>query len=101
MAAAINSVSEVRKTAQYVVDMVGGEGIHPSDIRIGGMARNITELARKRLYSRLKALQPVLDEHVDLIVGLVADKDLPKELGVHDQPTLATDLLYGDRDNQL
>ena len=31
MATAINSVSEIRKTAQYVVDMVGGEGIHPAD----------------------------------------------------------------------
>ena len=97
-ATAVESVSEIRKTAQYVVDMVGGEGIHPSDIRIGGMASNITEVARKRLYARLKALQPKLDDHVDLIVGLVADKDLPKGLGVHDQPTLATDVLYGDRD---
>ena len=99
MATAINSVSEIRKTAQYVVDMVGGEGIHPSDLRIGGVAKNISEVARKRLYARLKALQPKVDEHVDLIVGLVADKDLPKGLGVHNQPTLATDRLYGDRDN--
>ncbi len=99
MATAINSVSEIRKNAQYVVDMVGGEGIHPSDVRIGGMARNITELARKKLYARLRALQPKLDDHVDLIVGLVADKDLPKGLGVHNQPILATDALYGDRKN--
>ena len=98
-ATAVESVSEIRKTAQYVVDMVGGEGIHPSDVRIGGMAKNISELARKRLYSRLKALQPKLDEHVDLIVGLVADKDLPKGLGVHDQPIVATDKLYGNREN--
>ena len=39
---AVNSVSEVRKAVQYVVDMIAGEGIHPSDVRIGGMARNIT-----------------------------------------------------------
>ncbi len=97
MATAINSVSEIRKTAQYVVDMVGGEGIHPADVRIGGMARNISELARKKLYTRLKALQPKLDDHVDLIVGLVADKDLPKGLGVHNQPTVASHNLYGDR----
>jgi coenzyme F420 hydrogenase subunit alpha len=96
-AAAVNSVSEIRKVSQYVVDMVAGEGIHPADVRIGGMARNISELARKRLYSRLKALQPKLDDHVDLIIGLVADKDLPKGLGVHDQPTVASDFLYGDR----
>lgn len=36
-AAAVNSVGEIRKTAQYVVDMVAGEGIHPSDVRVGGM----------------------------------------------------------------
>lgn len=96
-ATAVNSVSEIRKNAQYVVDMVGGEGIHPSDIRIGGMARNISELARKKLYARLKALQPKVDEHVELIVGLVADKDLPKGLGAHNQKTMATDVLYGDR----
>ncbi|HML06015.1 MAG TPA: coenzyme F420 hydrogenase subunit alpha [Methanobacterium sp.] len=98
-ATAVESVSEIRKTAQYVVDMVGGEGIHPSDVRIGGMAKNISELARKRLYTRLKALQPKVDAHVDLIVGLVADKDLPKGLGVHDQPIVATDKLYGNREN--
>ena len=78
MVTAINSVSEIRKVSQYVVDMVAGEGIHPSDVRIGGMARNISELARKRLYGRLRALKPKLDDHVDLIIGLVADKDLRK-----------------------
>lgn len=96
-ATAVESVSEIRKTAQYVVDMVGGEGIHPSDVRIGGMAKNISELARKRLYTRLKALQPKVNAHVELIIGLVADKGFPKGLGVHDAPTLATDILYGDR----
>lgn len=99
MAAAINSVSEIRKNVQYVVDMVAGEGIHPADVRIGGMADNISELARKRLYSRLKQLKPKLDEHVDLIIGLVEDKGLPEGLGVHDQKTMATDVLYGNRDN--
>jgi len=96
---AVESVSEIRKTAQYVVDMVAGEGIHPSDVRIGGMASNITEVARKRLYARLKQLKPKLDAHVELIIGLVADKGFPEGLGVTNAPTLATDVLYGNRDN--
>jgi coenzyme F420 hydrogenase subunit alpha len=96
-ATAVNSVSEIRKVSQYVVDMVAGEGIHPSDVRIGGMADNISEVARKKLYTRLRGLKPKLDAHVDLIIGLVADKGLPEGLGVHDQKTLATDILYGDR----
>ena len=32
------------------------------------MADNITELARKRLYARLKQLKPKLDEHVELMI---------------------------------
>ena len=68
MVTAINSVSEIRKTVQNVVDVVGGEGIHPPNIRIGGMASNISELARKRLYARTKALQSKVDAHVDLII---------------------------------
>jgi len=93
----VNSVSEIRKTAQYVVDRVGEEGIPPSDVRIGGMSKNISKLAMKRLYVILKRLKPKLDEYVELIIGLVADKDLPKGLGVHDQPTLAFHNFYGDR----
>lgn len=96
---AVESVSEIRKTVQMVVDMVAGEGIHPSDVRIGGMASNISEVARKRLYSRLKQLKPKLDAHVELIIGLVADKGFPEGLGVTNAPTLATDILYGNRDN--
>ena len=96
---AVESVSEIRKTVQMVVDMVAGEGIHPSDVRIGGMASNISEVARKRLYARLKQLKPKLDAHVELIIGLVADKGFPEGLGVTDAPTLATDVLYGNREN--
>ena len=97
MVTAINSVSEIRKNAQYVADMVGGEGIHPSDVRIGGMAQNISEVARKRLYARLRALKPKIDAHVDLIIGLVADKGFPEGLGVTNAASLATHQLYGDR----
>lgn len=99
MVTAINSVSEIRKNAQYVVDMVGGEGIHPSDVRIGGMAKNLSEIARKRLYARLKALKPKLDAHVELITGLVADKGFPKGLGVTSAPAVASHPTYGDGNN--
>jgi coenzyme F420 hydrogenase subunit alpha len=97
-ATAVNSVGEIRKNAQYVVDMVAGEGIHPSDVRIGGMARNISELARRKLYSRLKALVPKVNAHVDLILDLVEQKGFPKGLGVVNQPLFASANIYGDRD---
>ena len=46
---AVKSISAVRKNVQYVVDMLAGEGIHPSDIRVGGMARNITSATKDKL----------------------------------------------------
>ena len=61
------------------------------------MASNISELARKRLYARTKALIPKIDAHVNLLVGLVADKDLPVGLGVTHAPTLATHNSYSDK----
>ena len=92
---AVDSVSEIRKTVQYVVDMVAGEGIHPSDIRVGGMARNITPFTKERLIERMTALRPKLEEHIELIKNCVVEKGLPDDLGVVNQPLLATDATYG------
>ena len=95
--AAVNSVGTIRKNAQYVVDMVAGEGIHPSDVRIGGMARNLSELARKKLYTRLRALEPIVEEHAELVIGLVEDLDFPEGLGATNQPNFCSSTGYGDR----
>jgi len=95
---AVDSVGTIRKNAQYVVDMVAGEGIHPSDIRIGGMARNLSELARKKLYTRLKALVPVVDNHVELMTNLILEKDIPEGLGAITAPVFASDVIYGKRE---
>ena len=94
-AVAVESVSTIRKTVQYVVDMVAGEGIHPSDVRVGGMAENITPLAKDKLVERINALKPTLESHIELIKNLVLEKGLPKELGVVDAPALASDANYG------
>ena len=97
-ATAVDSVSEIRKTVQYVVDMIAGEGIHPSDVRVGGMARNITPFAKERLIERMTALRPKLEAHIELIKNCVVEKGLPDDLGVVNQPLLAVDPLYGVND---
>lgn len=95
---AVKSVGEVRKAVQYVVDMVAGEGIHPSDVRIGGMARNITPFTKERLITRMKELKPTLEAHVELIKNCVIEKGLPDDLGIIDNPLMATSPSYGDND---
>ena len=97
-AAAVDSVSGIRKVVQYVVDMIAGEGIHPSDIRVGGMARNITPFTKERLIERMTALKPQLDEHIEFIKNCVLEAGLPEGLGVVDQPLLATHPTYGTND---
>ncbi len=94
-ATAVDSVSEIRKTVQYVVDMIAGEGIHPSDVRVGGMARNITPFTKDRLVERMTALRPKLEEHIEFIKNLVLEAGLPKDLGVVNQPLLAVHPTYG------
>ncbi|WP_458403952.1 coenzyme F420 hydrogenase subunit alpha [Methanobrevibacter sp.] len=95
---AVKSVSEIRKTVQYVVDMIAGEGIHPADIRVGGMARNITPFTKERLIERMTALRPKLEAHVELIKNLVAEVGFPEGLGVVNQPLLAAHPTYGVND---
>jgi coenzyme F420 hydrogenase subunit alpha len=75
--------------------MIAGEGIHPSDIRVGGMARNITPFTKERLIERMTALKPKLEEHVEFIKNCVLEAGLPKDLGVVNQPLMATDATYG------
>ena len=97
-AVAVDSVSEIRKNVQYVVDMIAGEGIHPSDIRVGGMARNITPFTKDRLVERMTALKPKLEAHIELIKNFVLEADFPDGLGAVNQPLLATDATYGTND---
>ncbi|MCD7781740.1 MAG: coenzyme F420 hydrogenase subunit alpha [Methanosphaera sp.] len=91
----VKDVSEIRKQAQYVQDVIGGEGIHPSDIRIGGMAHNISKNTKNKIKTRMQGLMPLLEEHVEIMKGLIEDKDFPDKLGEHNQPVFASDDTYG------
>ncbi|MCF0226770.1 MAG: coenzyme F420 hydrogenase subunit alpha [Methanobrevibacter sp.] len=97
-ATAVKSVGEVRKATQFVVDTIAGEGIHPSDIRLGGMARNISPLAKDKLIEKMTALKGTLENHVELIKDLVHKADFPEDLGKVDVPLFVSDPTYGNTD---
>ncbi len=92
---AVKNVSEIRKQAQFLQDVVGGEGIHPSDIRVGGMAHNITKNAKNKIKTRIEGVMGLLGEHVEAMAGYIEDKDFPEQLGSHEQPVFASDNTYG------
>ena len=91
----IRNVSEIRKHSQFVEDIVGGEGIHPSDIRIGGMAHNITKNAKNKVKTRIQGMMNLLKEHVEMMATFIEEKELPKHLGEHKQPVFASSNTYG------
>lgn len=95
----VKNVSQIRKNAQYVEDTVGGEGIHPSDIRIGGMAHNITKNTKNKIKTRIQGLMSLLEEHVETMTTFIEDKDFPDKLGEHNQPVFASDNTYGSKKN--
>ncbi|WP_323736560.1 coenzyme F420 hydrogenase subunit alpha [Methanosphaera sp. ISO3-F5] len=95
----VKNVSEIRKQAQYVEDVIGGEGIHPSDIRIGGMAHNITKNTKNKIKTRISGLKGLLEKHVTQMAEYIEQKEFPENLGVHAQPVLATSNTYGSRQN--
>ena len=96
-------VQEMRKIGQLFVDTIGGEAIHPPNVVIGGMAKNISPEARDKLMARAKDYEKLAHEQCDYMLGLMeagklADgTDVPKELGYHNFECLATHPTYGDR----
>lgn len=95
----VDNISKIRKNVQYIEDVVGGEGIHPSDIRVGGMAHNITKNTKNKIKTRIEGMMTLLEQHVDAMVGFVEDKDFPDNLGEHPQPVFASSNTYGTKSN--
>ena len=86
------------RASGFVSNGIAGEGIHPSDVRVGGMARNITPFTKERLVERMTALKPKLEEHVEFIKNCVLEAGLPADLGVVNQPLMAVDATYGSNE---
>lgn len=95
----VKNISEIRKQAQFVEDVIGGEGIHPSDIRIGGMAHNITKNTKNKIKTRINGVIKLIEQHVEQMAKYIEAKEFPEDLGKHAQPVLATSNTYGSRQN--
>ncbi|ADG13185.1 coenzyme F420 hydrogenase, subunit alpha [Methanocaldococcus infernus ME] len=96
----IKLIQKMRKVGQYIVDVVGGEGIHPPNIVIGGMRNNITERAKSKIYYALKEFEKdakvLYEKYVELVENFLEETGIP-DLGSHEFSYLATHTTYGDR----
>jgi len=98
---AIALIQRMRKVGQLIVDVVGGEGIHPPNIVIGGMRTNISERAKSKLYYACKQYEKdayeMYDVYTMLIERYLEEIGIP-DLGAHEFPYIATHTTYGNKD---
>jgi len=105
---AMKRILRLRQIGQAITQIVGGEAIHPSNPRVGGMYRNISPQAKTKAYDLAKEGIPLAHEQMDFMIALLRnfqDRDwsgfgetqvpIPKKLGYHNQGYMATDPIYG------
>jgi coenzyme F420 hydrogenase subunit alpha len=101
-------IQRLRQIGQEIVQIAGGEAIHPSNPRVGGMYRNVSPHAKTRMYDLAKEGIPLAREHAECMIAIFRDFQrrewveiggtqvpVPRNLGYHSQGYLATDALYG------
>jgi coenzyme F420 hydrogenase subunit alpha len=94
--AATVRIQKMRKIGQGIVDFTGGEAIHAPNIRIGGMQKNLSEPAKRKIIEMLNQYEPLMKEQVAFVIDAMKKSDVPKTLGVHDKEYMATDVNYGN-----
>ncbi|ENN96145.1 coenzyme F420 hydrogenase subunit alpha [Methanocaldococcus villosus KIN24-T80] len=97
----IKIIQKMRKIGQMIVDIVGGEGIHPPNLVVGGVRNNITERAKAKIYYGLREYEKLAyelyEKYVPLVERFLEESGIPN-LGMHNCPFLATSPTYGDRE---
>ncbi|MDI6718709.1 MAG: coenzyme F420 hydrogenase subunit alpha [Methanomicrobiales archaeon] len=101
-------IQRIREIAQTIGEISGGEAIHPSNPRIGGMYMNVSPLAKNKMYDLAKEARVLTQEHMEFMIAVFRNfmkRDwtevggrqvpIPRDLGYHNQGYMATDPLYG------
>ncbi|MDD1676313.1 MAG: coenzyme F420 hydrogenase subunit alpha [Methanomicrobiales archaeon] len=101
-------IIRLREIGQTIGAIAGGEAIHPSNPRVGGMYMNVSPRAKDKMYDLAKEGRTLAQEQSEFMIAVlrnfqrrdwaeVAGKQIPipKNLGYHNQGYMATDAIYG------
>ncbi|MDG6250535.1 coenzyme F420 hydrogenase subunit alpha [Methanocalculus sp.] len=101
-------IQTLRMVGQTIGEIVGGEAIHPSNPRVGGMYKNLSPRGRAKVLDLAKMGLPLAREHMEFMIAIlrnyqkrdwaeVGGKEIPipKDLGYHNQGYMAADPCYG------
>ena len=101
-------IQRLREIGQTIGEIAGGECIHPSNTRVGGMYRNVTDRAKWKMYDLAKEGEVLAHEQMEFMIAVIRNMQkrdwtevggkqipIPKTLGYHDQGYMAVDPIYG------
>ena len=101
-------IQRLREIGQTIGQTAGGEAVHPSNPRIGGMYKACTPRAKAKMYDLAKEGLVLAHQQMDFMIAVIRNfhkRDwaevggkkiaIPKDLGFHNQGYMATHPFYG------
>ena len=101
-------IFRIREIGQTIASVAGGEAIHPSNPRVGGMYFNVSPLAKQKMADLAKEGLVLAREQMEFMLEVIRNMQnreftevagkqipIPKTLGYHNQGVMATSPTYG------
>ncbi|MCX6693935.1 MAG: coenzyme F420 hydrogenase subunit alpha [Methanomicrobiales archaeon] len=101
-------IQRIREIGQTVGEIAGGECIHPSNPRVGGLYKACSERAKNKMYDLAKEGLILAREQEDFMIAVLRNYQnrdwsevggkqipIPKTLGYHNQGYMAVHPVYG------
>lgn len=95
----IERIQEIRRLSQKMVDIIGGEAIHPSNIKVGGMKSKLTPYSAATLYRILRKCEIIIKLQRDYMTDVLMNKlnSLEHPIARFRESMLASDMMYGNK----
>lgn len=92
-------IHDIRMHAQHMAGIIGGEAIHPSNICVGGMQKDVSARASAVLYQAMRECEHIANTQRDAMIGYIERfvGRSPHRMRDYRESMLATDMNYGDR----
>jgi coenzyme F420 hydrogenase subunit alpha len=100
-------IQRLREIGQTIGEIGGGEAVHPSNPRVGGMYKNVTEQAKQKMYDLAKEALPLAIDQMNFMTSVfknfenretvtvgTTEVEMPKDLGYHNQGYMAVDPIF-------
>jgi coenzyme F420 hydrogenase subunit alpha len=101
-------IQRLREIAQTIGEIAGGEAVHPSNPRVGGMYKACSERAVTKMYDLAKEGLTLAHAQMEFMIAVIRNMQrrdwtdvggkqipIPKTFGYHDLGYMASDPMYG------